>query len=91
MDRRTLDHALEAGGGLGVDRALDREAGELVVEEVHEARTQPLDLDRARLEDRQRVLVLGERHQQVLEGGVLMLPGVGQSERPPERLLECSG
>ena len=91
MDRGALDHALEAGGGLGVDRALDGEAGELVVEEVHQARAQPLDLDRAGLEHGQRVLVLGQRHQQMLEGGVLVLPGVGQRQRPPQRLLECSG
>ena len=91
VDRGALDDPLEAGGRLGVDRALDGEPRQLVIEEVHQAGPQPLDLDRAGLEHGHRVLVLGQRHQQMLEGGVLVLPGVGQRQRPAQRLLECSG
>ena len=89
VDGGALDDPLEAGGGLGVDRALDGEAGELVIEEIHQAGAQPLDLDGTGLEHGQRILVLGQRHQQVLERGVLVLPGVGQGQRPPQGLLEC--
>ncbi len=91
VDGGALDDPLETGGRFGVGRALDGEAGELVVEEVHQAGPQPLDLDGARLEHRQRVLVLGQRHQKMLEGGVFVLAGVGQRQGPPQGLLECSG
>ena len=65
--------------------------GQLVVEEVHQAGAQPLHLDRAGLEHRQRVLVLAQRHQQMLERGIFVLAGVGEGEGPPQGLLECSG
>ena len=64
--------------------------GQLVVEEVHQAGPQPLDLDRAGLEHGHRVLVLGQRHQQMLEGRVFVLTGIGQRQRPAQGLLECS-
>ena len=77
MDRGALDDALEAGGRLGVDHALDREAGQVVVEEVVQAGAQAIELDRAGLEHRHRVLVVDQRHEQMLEGRVLVLTGIG--------------
>ncbi len=77
VDRGALDHALEARGRLGVDHALDGEAGEVVVEEVVEARAQAIELDGAGLEDRHRVLVVDQRHEQMLKRRVLVLAGVG--------------
>ncbi len=77
MDRGALDDPLEAGGRLGIDHALDREAGQIVVEEIVEAGAQAVDLDRAGLEHRRRILVVEQRHEQMLEGRVLVLPGIG--------------
>ena len=80
----------KACGRFGVDHALDREAGELVIQEIVEVGAQPIDLDRARLEHRRGVFVIGERHQQMLEGGVFVLPGVGEGQRPTEGLFEVA-
>ncbi len=88
VDGGALDDALEAGRGLGVDHALDDEAAQVLIEEVGKAGAQPLEVDGAGLEDRHRVLVLGERHQEVLEGRVLVLAGIGQSQGPAQGLLK---
>ena len=66
MDGRALDDPLETGGGLRVDHAVDRQAGQLVIQEIVQAGAQPVDLDRARLEHGGGVIVIGQRHQQVL-------------------------
>ena len=77
MDRGPLDDTLEARGRLGVDHALDREAGQVVIEEVVEAGAQPVELDRAGLEHGDRIIVVDQRHQQMLERRVFVLAGVG--------------
>ena len=66
MDGRALDDPLETGGGLRVDHAVDRQTGQLVIQEIVQAGAQPVDLDRARLEHGGGVIVIGQRHQQVL-------------------------
>ena len=70
------------GGRLGVDHAVDHQAGQIVIQEVGQAGPQPLDLDRAGLEHGHRVLVLGQRHEQMLEGRVFVLTGIGQGQAP---------
>ena len=77
MDRGALDDPLEARGRLGVDHALDRQAGQVVVQEVVQAGAQPVDLDRAGLEHGDRVLVVEQGHEQMLEGRVFVLTGIG--------------
>ncbi len=77
MDRGPLDDPLEAGGRLGIDHALDREAGEIVIQEVVQAGAQAVDLDRARLEHSGRVFIVEQGHQQMLEGRIFVLAGIG--------------
>ena len=77
MDRGALNDALEARRRLGVDHALDRQAGQIVIQKVVEAGAQAIDLDRAGLEHRHRVVVVDQRHEQMLEGRVLVLTGIG--------------
>ena len=77
MDRGALDDALEARRRFGVDHAFDRQAGQIVIEKIVEAGAQAIDLDRAGLEHRHRVVVVDQRHEQMLEGRVLVLTGIG--------------
>ena len=90
VDRGPGEHPGEAGGGLGLDRRLHHEARELAVEEVHERGPQALDLDRTGAQHGGRVLVLGQRHQQVLEGGIFVLAGAGQGYGAPDGPLEVA-
>ena len=84
-----LDDALEAGRRLGVGhRLVDGEAAELFVEEGLEGVAQLVDIDVAGAQHRHRVLILGERQQEMLEGGQLMLATVGMGEGPVQCLFE---
>lgn len=89
MQRGAVQHALEAGGRLRLDAAaVDHQAAQLVVEELLEVAAQHVDVDAARAQHRQAVLVLGQREQQVLERGVLVLALVGAGQRPVQALFE---
>ena len=68
MDGGALDDALEAGGRQRLARVLGDDALEAVVDEGLEIVPQAVDIDAAGLENRHRVVVLGHRQQQVLEG-----------------------
>ena len=73
-----MHDALEAGGGLGLGRALDVEAlGELVVQIFGDALAQGIEINEARLHDGRGVAVVQQREQQMLERGVLVLTLVG--------------
>ena len=85
-----LDDALETRRGLGAAFAfLGGGDARLFVEELGEGGAQRVDIDAARAHYGERILILGERQQEVFEGGELVLPFVGQRERAMQRLLEC--
>ena len=87
VDGGALQHALEAGGRLGFGMVAADDVAELVVDIVAEVAAQPLDIDVAGPHDRDRVLVVDQRQQQVLEGGVVVPPVVGVGEGPAQGLL----
>jgi hypothetical protein len=66
MDGRALDCPLKTRCWLRVDHAVDRQASQLVIQEIVQAGAQPVDLDRARLQHGSGVVVIDQRHQQVL-------------------------
>jgi hypothetical protein len=80
MDHGALDHALEAGGRLGVVLVVDDQRGQFDVEIVHQALLQSVEVDIAGPHDPGRVVVVGERQQQVFQRGVLVLALVGVSD-----------
>ena len=88
VDGGALQHALEAGGRLGVAGGAADQVGELVVDIFAEVAPQPVEIDVAGAEDGDRVLVLGQRQQQVLERRVLVPPLVGVGQRAVQSLFE---
>ena len=73
MDRGALHDALEAGGRLRVAGAVGRQAGEILVEEFGEVFLDFVDIDAAGAQHRDRVGIVDQPEQQMLEGGVFML------------------
>ena len=90
VDRGALQHALEARGRLGVLAVAGDEVGQLVVDIGQHLAAQPVEIDAARAQHRDRVLVLGQRQQQMLERGVFVPPLIGVGERPMQRLFEIA-
>ena len=90
MDRGALQHALEARGRLGVLAVVRDQVGQLVVDIGQDLAAQPVEIDAAGAQHRDRVLVLGQRQQQVLEGGVFVPPLVGVGEGPVQGFFEVA-
>ena len=90
VDRGALQHALEARGRLGVVAVGGDEVAELVVDIVQDLAAQPVEIDAAGAQHGDRVLVLGQRKQQMFERGIFVpaLIGVGQS--PMQRLFKIA-
>ena len=90
MDHRALDHALEAGGGLEIFGAVGDQVFQLGFEIGHQAAAQLVEIDIAGAHHGGGVLVVDQRQQQVLEGGIFMVPLVGEGERPVQGLFEAA-
>ena len=90
MDQGALDHPLETRRRLGVGLRVDDEIGELLVEAAHQLLAQAIDLDATGAHDGDRVAVLGERQQQMLERHEFVPPLVGECQRSVQRLLQIS-
>ena len=90
VDRGALQHALEARGRLGVVAVVGDEVGQLVVDIGQDLAAQPVEIDAAGAQHRDRVLVLGQRQQQVLERGIFVPPLVGVGQRPMQRFFEIA-
>ena len=88
VDRRPLQHALEARGRLRLAGAAADQAGELAVDIFGEVAAQPLDIDVAGAHHGNGVLVVGQRQQQMLEGRIFVPPLLGVGERAMQRLFE---
>ena len=90
MDRGALQHALDAGGRLGVLGVSGNQVAELIVDIGQDLAAQPVEIDAARAQDRDGVLVLGQRQQQMLERGVFVTPLIGVGESPMQRLFQVA-
>ena len=90
MDRGALQHALEARGRLGVLGVAGDEVAELVVDIGEDLAAQPVEIDAAGAQHRDRILVLGQGQQQVLERGVFVAPLIGVGEGPMQGLFEVA-
>ena len=72
MVDRPLDHPLEARGRLGVLIGIDDQARQFLVEIAAQLIAQSVEVDAAGMQHGGRILVVGQRQQQMLERGVFM-------------------
>ncbi len=82
MDRGALQHALEARGGFGVLAMVRHEVVKFVIDIGQDVAAQPVEVHAAGSKYRDRVLILGQRQQQMFEGGVFMPPLICVSQGP---------
>ena len=90
MDHRALDHALEAGGRLGILGAVGDQVFQFRFEIGDQTAPQLVEIDIAGAHHRRGVLIVDQRQQQMFERRVFVVPLVGERERPVERLLEAA-
>ena len=88
MDRRALQHPLEAGGGLGILRMVADQPLQLGLDIVGEVAAQLVDIDIAGAQHRDRILIVGQREQQMLQGGELVMTFVRQGQGAVKALFE---
>ncbi|MCP1544073.1 UNVERIFIED_ORG: hypothetical protein J2W74_001479 [Methylorubrum zatmanii] len=90
MDHRTLDHALEAGGRLGVLTPIARQIREFGVDVFDEIAAQYVGLDVTGSHHRGSILIIDESEQEVFEGRVFVAALSGQGQGAVEGLLEAT-
>ena len=90
VDRGTLQNALKARRRLGVVLVGRNEVAEFVVDIGQHFAAQPFELDAAGAQHRDRVLILGQCQQQMLERGIFMPPVIRVGERPVKRFFEIA-
>ena len=90
MDDGALDDALEARGRLGILRSVGDQIVEFGFQISDEAPAQLLQIHVARPHHRGGILILDQRQQKMLQRGVLMVPLIGERERPMKRLFEAT-
>ena len=91
VDHGALNDALESGGGARVLAVGHDEAVEFLVDEIFQIALQRLDVHVATGEDGERIPVVGEGQQQMLERGEFMGPLTGEVHRLMQGLLESAG
>ena len=90
MNRRALQHALEARRRLRVVTVGGDEIADLVIDIVQDLAAQPLEVDAAGAQHSDRVLILGQRKQQMLGRGIFVLALVGIGGEPDAAtFLDC--
>ncbi len=91
VDHRALDHALEAGGRLGIVASGLHQVFEFRIHILDEVAAELVEIDVAGPHDRSRVLIIHQREQQVLESRIFVVAFVRESQSAMERLFEAAG
>ena len=91
MERRALDDALEAIGGLGLLLAVDDQVFKFGVEVLNNGLAQRVEVDAARPQDGRRIDVVDQRQQQMFQGRVFMTALVGERQGSTKGLFERAG
>jgi hypothetical protein len=90
VDHGALDHALEAGGRLGVLAVLDDQAAQIGVEIVGQRLLQRREINVAGAHHPGGVLVVGEGQEQMLQGRILVLSLIGVGHGAVEGFFEVA-
>ncbi len=90
MDRGALQDPLEARRRLGVLVMVGDQVGQFVIDIVEDVAPQPVEIDATGAQDGDRVLILRQRQQQMLERRILVAALIGMCESPMQRLFEIA-
>ena len=90
MNGRALDNALEARRRFGIVMVLDHQVRQLVVEIGLEVVDQLVDIYAAGFENSDRILVLGQRHQQMFECRVFVVALAGLRQGAVQTFFEIA-
>ena len=85
-----LQHPLEARGRLRVVAMCCDEFARLVVDVVQNLAPQTVEVDAARTQHGNHVLILGERQQEMFERGIFVPTLISVAESPMQRLFEIA-
>ena len=85
---RALQYALKARRRLCVVAVGSDEVAELIIDIVQDLAPQPVEVDGAGAQHSDRVLILGQREQQMFKGGVFVPALIGISERAMQSFLK---
>ena len=89
VNYRALDHALEAGGRLGVVGAVGNQIFEFGFEIVDEAGAQLVEIDAAGTHDGRRIRVIDQREQKVFKRRILVVTLVRDRQRTMQGLFQA--
>ena len=90
MDRGALQHALKARGRFGILAVSGDEIGELVVDVIQNLATEALELDAAGAQYGDRILIFGQRQQQMFERSIFVPAFIGTGQGPVQRFFEIA-
>ena len=91
VDHRALDHALEAGGRLGVVGAVGDQVFEFGFEIIDETGAQLVEIDAAGAHHGRRIAIIDQRQQKVFQRRILMMTLVCDRERTMQGLFKALG
>ena len=91
MNHRALDHALEAGGRLGVVGAVGDQIFELGFEIIDETGAQLVEIDAAGAHHGRRIRVIDQRQQKMFERRILVMTLVCNRQRTMQGLFKALG
>jgi hypothetical protein len=90
VNRCALQYALKAGRRLCVVSVGGDEVAELIIDIVQDFVAQPIKIDTASTQHGDRVLIFGQREQQMFERGIFVPTLIGTGESPMQRLFEIA-
>ena len=90
VDRGALQHALETCRRLRILAMAGDKVGQLVIDIGQHLAAQPVEIDAAGAQYRNRVLVFRQGEQQMLERRILMMPLIRMGQRAMQRFFEVA-